>query len=275
MTRNAIVLIIGNEILSGKTQDENLRFFATELAGLGIELTEARVIRDDPASIVAHVNEARRAATYVFTTGGIGPTHDDITAASIATAFGVELVCDEEAVRRLSARSPVNEARLKMCHVPAGASLIENPVSQAPGFQLENVFVLAGVPRIARAMFASLSERLIAGAPIRSASVEARLSEGAIASQLAAIAARFPDVEIGSYPFFRDPDYGVSVVARSRDGARATAVINEVSELMRALGSEPTAGDVTWKPPKVAWSAAESAAAADRTHPAASLPTGA
>jgi len=241
--RNAIVLIIGNEILSGKTQDENLRFFATELAALGIELTEARVIRDEEASIISQVNETRRIATYVFTTGGIGPTHDDITAASVAKAFGVDLVCDEEAVRRLSARSPLSEARLKMCHVPRGSTLIDNPISQAPGFQLDNVFVLAGVPNIARAMFNSLGPRLIAGDPIRSASVEAGLSEGAIATQLAAIAARFPQVEIGSYPFFRDPDYGVNVVARARDSAQVGAVIEEVTQLMRALGSEPKPGD--------------------------------
>ena len=149
---NAIILIIGNEILSGKTQDTNLRFLGSELARLGIELTEARVIRDDEASIVAHVNDARQRASYVFTTGGIGPTHDDITAASVAKAFGVPLVLDEDAAQRLSSRAPLNEARRKMAHIPAGATLIDNPISQAPGFQLENVFVLAGIPSIARVM---------------------------------------------------------------------------------------------------------------------------
>ena len=239
---NAIILIIGNEILSGKTQDSNLQFLGLELARLGIELTEARVIRDDAPSIIAHVNDARQRATYVFTTGGIGPTHDDITAACVAKAFGVELVRNEEAVRRLSGRAPLNEARLKMAHVPAGALLIDNPVSQAPGFQLDNVFVLAGIPRIARAMFESLRDRLAAGPPIASASVDAHLSEGAIASPLAEIDQRFPDVEIGSYPFFRGDRYGVSVVARSRDAAQVGEVIAAVAAVMRSLGAEPSSG---------------------------------
>ena len=240
---NAIVLIIGNEILSGKTQDTNLSFLGRELARLGIELTEARVIRDAEASIIAHVNDARRRATYVFTTGGIGPTHDDITAASIAKAFGVELVRDAEAVRRLTSRAPLNEARLKMAHVPAGAVLIDNPISQAPGFQLENVFVLAGIPSIARAMFESLGDRLQAGTPIAAASVDAHLSEGAIAGPLADLDQSFPDVEIGSYPFFSGEHYGVSVVARSTDQDQVRAVINAVADIMRSLGAEPTFGE--------------------------------
>ena len=240
---NAIVLIIGNEILSGKTQDTNLKFLGTELARLGIKLTEARVIRDDEASIVAHVNNARRRATYVFTTGGIGPTHDDITAASVAKAMGVELVRNEDAVRRLSSRAPLNDARLKMAHLPAGASLIDNPISQAPGFQLQNVFVLAGIPSIAQVMFESLGDRLEAGTPIASASVEAHLSEGAIAGPLADIARRFPTVEIGSYPFFRREQYGVSVVARARDETQVGMVIEEVAGVMRDLGADPTPGD--------------------------------
>ncbi len=240
---SAILLIIGNEILSGKTQDSNLKFLATQLAGMGIQLTEARVIRDDEASIIAHVNDARQRASYVFTTGGIGPTHDDITAASVAKAFAVDLVRSEEAVRRLSSRAPLNEARLKMAHIPAGAVLIDNPISQAPGFQMDNVFVLAGIPRIAQAMFNALRERLVAGPPIRSASIEANLSEGAIASQLAVIAEQFPDVEIGSYPFFREDRYGVSVVARSQNDRQVRSVIAQVDELMRALGVEPQPGE--------------------------------
>ena len=236
---NAIVLIIGNEILSGKTQDLNLAFLGTELAGLGIELTEARVIRDDAASIIAHVNDARQQASYVFTTGGIGPTHDDITAACVAQAFGVQLVRNEEAVRRLSSRVPLNEARLKMAHVPEGAVLIDNPISQAPGFQLDNVFVLAGIPSIAQVMFASLKDRLAAAAPIASTSVDANLSEGAIAAPLADIDERYPDVEIGSYPFYRDDSYGVSVVARSRNPELMRRAIEDVAQVMRELGAEP------------------------------------
>lgn len=239
----AAILVIGDEILSGRTKDRNVGFIADRLTSLGIDLKEVRIVSDDKAAIIEAVRALSERYDVVFSTGGIGPTHDDITAASVAKAFGVDLVCDEEAVRRLSARSPLSEARLKMCHVPRGSTLIDNPISQAPGFQLDNVFVLAGVPNIARAMFNSLGPRLIAGDPIRSASVEAGLSEGAIATQLAAIAARFPQVEIGSYPFFRDPDYGVNVVARARDSAQVEAVIEEVTQLMRALGSEPKPGD--------------------------------
>ena len=156
----ACVLIIGNEILSGKTQDANLRFFGLELARLGIRLAEARVIRDEHATIIDHVNACRTRFSYVFTTGGIGPTHDDITAEAVARAFDVELILNEEAVARLRrSGGHLNEARLKMARMPAGAELIDNPISHAPGFRIANVFVLAGIPSIARAMFASAARR--------------------------------------------------------------------------------------------------------------------
>ena len=213
-----------------------------ELARLGIELTEARVIRDDEASIIEHVNDARQRASYVFTTGGIGPTHDDITAASVAKAFGVELVRDDEAVRRLTSRAPLNEARLKMAHVPAGAVLIDNPISQAPGFQLENVFVLAGIPSIARAMFESLGHRLEAGAPIVSASVDAHLSEGALAGPLAELDQRFPDVEIGSYPFHEEGRYGARVVLSGTDEALLFDVAARLEAVLDRLR-----GDYHWE----------------------------
>jgi molybdenum cofactor synthesis domain-containing protein len=211
----ACVLLIGNELLSGKTQDANLQYLARELARLGIRLEEARVVRDEPEAIIAHVNECRGRYTYVFTTGGIGPTHDDVTAASVARAFGVELVLDEDAVERLKRNKvQLNEARLKMARVPAGASLIDNPLSHAPGFRMGNVFVLAGIPSIARAMFTAAAAELASGPPIHARAVDVFLREGEIAEALEQIARAHPDVEIGSYPFARDGRFGASLVVR-------------------------------------------------------------
>ncbi|HEX7080923.1 MAG TPA: molybdopterin-binding protein [Gammaproteobacteria bacterium] len=236
----ACVLIIGNEILSGKTQDANLRFLGTELAKLGIRLEECRVIRDDLDAIVAHVNECRAKFTYVFTTGGIGPTHDDITAEGVARAFGVELVVDPEAVVRLKhAGVQLNEARMKMARVPAGASLIDNPVSAAPGFRMDNVFVLAGIPAIARAMFAAAAPLLHGGAAIHSRSVDVFLKEGDLAEALERIARAHDDVEIGSYPFARDGRFGANLVVRGADEVKVEAVLREITEAMAALGGEP------------------------------------
>jgi molybdenum cofactor synthesis domain-containing protein len=226
---SACVLIIGNEILSGKTQDANLRFLGESFARLGIKLSEARVIRDEPEVIAAVVNECRANHTYVFTTGGIGPTHDDMTAESVASAFGVELVLSEEAARRIGRGSrDVNPARLKMAMIPAGASLIDNPVSHAPGFRIENVFVLAGIPSIARAMFGAVEHELVGGEPIRSRSIDIHRREGDFASALSEIAARHPDVEIGSYPFSREGRFGASIVVRGREPARIDAALSEI-----------------------------------------------
>jgi molybdenum cofactor synthesis domain-containing protein len=235
----ACVLIIGNEILSGKTQDTNLQFLGLELAKLGIRLAEARVVRDDPAAIVRHVNETRREFTYVFTTGGIGPTHDDITAECIAQAFGVPLELNDEAVARLrSSGRPLNEARLKMAHIPRGAALVDNPVSSAPGFRIENVFVFAGIPNIARAMFANVVPLLVHGAPILSSSVDAFLSEGAFAAALTQIQDANPTVEIGSYPFNRDGRFGATLVARGTDPALLAKVVADIVAAITALGGE-------------------------------------
>jgi molybdenum cofactor synthesis domain-containing protein len=233
---SACVLIIGNEILSGKTQDTNLAFLGFELAKLGIRLAEGRVLRDDPASIVRHLNECRRAFTYVFTTGGIGPTHDDITAECVAHAFGVPLELNDEAVERLKRSGrPLNEARLKMARLPRGSELVENPVSNAPGFRLENVFVFAGIPSIARAMFASVIPQLARGQPILSLSVEAHLREGDFAAALEAIQQRYPTVEIGSYPFNRDGQLGATLVARGTDRALLIKVTEEIDAAVAAL----------------------------------------
>ena len=239
----ACVLIIGNEILSGKTQDANLRFLGAELAKLGIRLEECRVVRDDTDAIVAHLNECRRKFTYVFTTGGIGPTHDDITAEAIAKAFGVKLVVDPEAVVRLKhGGRDVNEARMKMARMPQGASLIENPISAAPGFRIDNVFVLAGIPAIARAMFAAAAPLLRHGAAIHSRSVDVFLREGDFAETLERIALAHQNVEIGSYPFARDGRFGANLVVRGTDRKRIDAAMEAIIAAMVELGGAECVG---------------------------------
>jgi molybdenum cofactor synthesis domain-containing protein len=226
----AAVLIIGNEILSGKTQDANVQFLGESFARLGIVLVEARVIRDEPETIAAVINECRQLYTYVFTTGGIGPTHDDLTAESVARAFGVELALNEEAARRIGRGSrDLNPARLKMAMIPKGATLIDNPLSHAPGFRIENVFVMAGIPSIARAMFAAIENDLEGGSPIQSKSIDLFAREGDFAQALEEIAARHNDVEIGSYPFSREGRFGASIVVRGTDGARVEAALREIS----------------------------------------------
>ncbi len=238
----AAVLIIGNEILSGRTQDVNLAYLGSQLNAVGIRLREARVVADEEDEIVRAVNECRARYDYVFTTGGIGPTHDDITAACVAKAFGLPLVRNPEAVAVLERHYPpgqLNEARLRMASTPLGATLIANPVSAAPGFQIDNVFVMAGVPSIMRAMFDGLKHRLAGGAPMLSATVVTDLGEGVIAKDLAALQGRYGDVEIGSYPWFRAGRFGTSLVLRGTDAARLAAAAEEVRALIRALGGEP------------------------------------
>jgi len=236
----ACLIIIGNEILSGKTRDANLQFLAEELGKLGVELAEARVIADVEAKIIETVNELRAKFTYIFTTGGIGPTHDDITALSIAKAFGRELVLDQTAVERMTrGKFELNEARLKMAHVPEGATLIENPSSFAPGFKIDNVYVLAGIPSVARAMFSTLLDELNAGAPIHSANVDVYLKEGDIAKPLEAIALEFADLDVGSYPFSRDGRYGANLVVRGTDADRVAAAMTAIVNTMTdAAGAE-------------------------------------
>ena len=238
----ACVLIIGNEILSGRTQDANLAFLARGLNEAGVRLREARVIADDTDAIIAAVNEARRTFDYVFTTGGIGPTHDDITSACVAQAFGVALIVHPEARRILESHYPpggLNEARLRMAQVPEGASLLPNPISRAPGFRIENVFVLPGVPQIMQAIFNELKHRLQGGAKMLSRSVSCALGEGTIATDLAALQERYPDIEIGSYPYFRRSDFGTTLVVRGTDPERIAAAVAELTSLIRALGGVP------------------------------------
>ena len=252
-TVTACLLIIGNEILSGRTQDANLAYLAKGLNEVGVRLREARVIPDVPETIIATVNEVRATYDYVFTTGGIGPTHDDITAECVARAFGLRLVLDAEARHRLEVRyrqmngsAELNEARLRMAHVPEGATLIDNPVSAAPGFQIGNVFVMAGVPVIAQAMFDSVKHRLTGGAKMLSRSVNCRLAEGHIAKDLGAIQAAHPAIDIGSYPFWsRGGGFGVSLVLRGTDPDELARAIGEVAAMIIRLGGEPIEGDAS------------------------------
>ncbi|SDG77765.1 competence/damage-inducible protein A [Roseospirillum parvum] len=238
----AALLIIGNEILSGRTRDANLAFLGEELARLGIPLIEARVVADHETAIVAALNALRAEVDYLFTTGGIGPTHDDITTAAVAKAFGLKVIRHPEAVARLEAHYPdagtLNAARLKMAEVPDGAALIDNPVSAAPGYRIGNVHVLAGVPSIARAMFEALKPTLAAGAPILSRSLAAYVKEGDLAAPLEAIQNSHPAVDIGSYPFARDGRVGAAVVARGTDPATLETVMSKVSTLLDDLGAE-------------------------------------
>jgi molybdenum cofactor synthesis domain-containing protein len=238
----ACIIVIGNEILSGRTQDSNIAFLAKALNEAGVRLREARVIPDVTETIVATVNEVRAKFDYVFTTGGIGPTHDDITAASVAEAFGVKLRLDEQARDAMQARygdTPMNEARLRMAYVPETASLIENPISAAPGFRIENVFVLAGVPAIARAMFRSLRPNLVGGAEVLSRTVNCHLPEGTIAAELEAIQTRWPEIEIGSYPMWTNEGPATSLVLRGTDAIGLDAATAAVVAMIEAFGGVP------------------------------------
>jgi molybdenum cofactor synthesis domain-containing protein len=243
----ACLLVIGNEVLSGRTQDANIRFLATHLGDLGIPLREVRVIPDVEQTIVDTVNEVRRKFDYVFTTGGIGPTHDDITSECIAKAFGVPWEPHPVAFARMEqAYKPgdFNAARQRMATMPRGAQLIDNAMSFAPGFQMENVYVMAGVPRVMQSMFEWLGPRLQGGQKIESRAVHAiGMPEGLIAQGLEAIQKRFPDIDLGSYPFYRPTGNGVTLVAKGTDAAQAEAVIEEVTGLITSLGRTPIQGE--------------------------------
>ena len=238
---SACVIIIGNEILSGRTQDQNLAFIGRRCDELGIELQEARVIADEEELIVECVNECRARFTYVFTTGGIGPTHDDITAASLARAFATDLHRHPQAVSVMEdyyEAGTLTEARLKMADVPRGASLIANPVSAAPGFRMDNVYVLPGVPSIMQAMFDGIVDELAGGEPMLSESVGSSLGESAMAPALAELQAEYADVSIGSYPYFKRGRLGVNLVIRSRDSERLQQLRLALQKMVLDLGGE-------------------------------------
>jgi molybdenum cofactor synthesis domain-containing protein len=237
----ACLLVIGNEVLSGRTRDANIQYLGENLGAIGIRLAEVRVIPDVTDVIAGTLNEVRGKFDYVFTTGGIGPTHDDITSAAIAQAFGVPLIRDPGALALLRGHykpGDLNESRLKMADVPQGAELIENPVSAAPGYRIENVIVFAGVPRIMQAMFEGYRDRLRGGRPVVSVTLSAYATEGVFAGRLAEIQAAHADVEIGSYPFVRGGKLGVSVVCRSEDKTRAEAAAAAVRAALQEMGVE-------------------------------------
>ena len=238
----AAVLIIGNEVLSGRTQDANLKFLAEVLNKVGVRMMEARVIADDETAIVAAVNALRRLYDYVFTTGGIGPTHDDITAECVAKAFRRPFGRNAEAEARLRRHyrpEDVTEARMSMADMPAGVILIDNPVSRAPGFRIANVFVLPGVPRIMQAMFDGLKSTLIGGRPVISRTIVAPLPEGLVAQPLEEVQKAHPETEIGSYPFFRLGKLGTSLVVRAVDQEKVNAAAEAIRAMIRGLGGEP------------------------------------
>ncbi len=237
-TPTAAVLLIGNEVLSGRTKDRNLGFIADYLTALGIDLLEARVVADDEAAIIEAVNALRARHTYVFTTGGIGPTHDDITADCIAAAFGVGISHHPQAVQILEAhfkaigREP-NEARMRMARVPDGATLIHNSVSKAPGFKIANVHVMAGVPKVMQAMMDEIAPTLRRGAPMLSRTLQFLGGEGDIAKPLSDAQAAFPGVVMGSYPFESPTGFNTNLVLRSRDQVlldQAFAVVKESAD---------------------------------------------
>ena len=242
--KTACLIIIGNEVLSGRTQDANLAFLGDGLNGVGVRLAEARVIPDDTDIIVTTVNECRARFDYVFTTGGIGPTHDDITSAAVAKAFDLPLIRHPEALAALKKyyknnEVELNEQRLKMTETPEGAILVSNPVSIAPGYQIGNVIVMAGVPRIMQAMFDGMKHTLAGGKPMISRSILAHVGEGTIAKGLGDIQLQHEDVEIGSYPFFRGGKLGTSLVMRALDPAAIDAASEKIKALVRSLGVEP------------------------------------
>ena len=232
----AAMLVIGDEILSGRTRDANMHHLAGQLTEAGIDLREVRVVSDDRAAIIAAVQALSEAYTHVFTSGGIGPTHDDITADCIAAAFDVPIDVREDARALLAAHyartgSALNEARLRMARIPDGATLIDNPVSTAPGFTLRNVHVMAGVPSVFRAMVESVLAKIDGGAPLLSRTLPLLRGEGDVAEPLGRFAADHPDLSVGSYPFQRDGRYGTNIVIRGRDPVELDAALASLEAL--------------------------------------------
>ena len=235
----AALIIIGNEILSGRTKDKNLAYLAEWLNEIGIQLYEVRVIRDDEKEIIDCVNLLRKKFDYVFTTGGIGPTHDDITTESIAKAFDVELETNPEALKILQGyykKGDLNEARLKMTLLPRGAQLVENPVTKAPGFKMDNVFVMAGIPSIMQGMLEGARVFLETGTKMSSKSIDVFMPESFVATELSQIQDNYLNVEIGSYPFNKDGKFGTSLVMRSTDLVALDRCEIEVAEMIKKLG---------------------------------------
>jgi molybdenum cofactor synthesis domain-containing protein len=238
-TITAAILVIGDEILSGRTKDRNVGYIAEYLTNIGIELREARVVPDVEDEIVAALNALRARYTYVFTTGGIGPTHDDITADAVAKAFGVAVGEDPRAIAVMMERyapGDLTPARRRMARIPAGASLVENPISKAPGFRLENVIVMAGVPSIMQAMLDAAAAELETGVKIIAETIEAGgIPEGRYGDALSAIAAAHPGVAIGSYPSFADGRFRNQIVVRAKEPAKIAAAREAIAAMLAEL----------------------------------------
>ena len=244
-TYKAALIIIGNEILSGRTHDKNAPWIAETMMEMGVVLHQIRVIPDIESEIIRAVHELKGEVDYVFTTGGIGPTHDDITAESIAAAFGVKLILHPEAYATLVAHygneAEVTAPRKKMAMIPEGGTLINNPVSGAPGFQIENVFVMAGVPRIMQAMLDDVKTKLKRGKPVLSNTIACSLMESAVAEKLSAVQDLYPAISIGSYPHYRGGIIGLSLVLRGTDDSALDKATRDVIALIKSLGGEPNA----------------------------------
>ena len=239
----AALLVIGDEILSGRTKDKNVGFVADHCNEIGIRLKEVRIVADDESAIIVALNELRRAYTYVFTTGGIGPTHDDITANSVARAFGVPIDVDQRAVallRERYAEADLTPVRLRMARIPEGAELIENSVSKAPGFKIDNVIVMAGVPAIMEAMLLAVTPRLKTGPKLLSVSIRVNAPEGQIAAPLASCQRAFPDVAMGSYPFFENGRSGTNLVLSTTEEGRLRLA---KADLIARLGPKLTVSE--------------------------------
>lgn len=241
--KKAAILVVGDEILSGRTKDTNSNTIACFLLPFGIALKEIRVVGDEAQHIIDALNALRATYDYVFTTGGIGPTHDDITADCVAAAFGAEIDIRQDAVDMMLQRykrEDLNEARLRMARIPAGASLIKNPVSFAPGFQIENVFVMAGVPNIMTAMLDDIAPRLPMGEIVTSITIRVeKLREGDIAFGLGQIASRFQALSFGSYPWFSAEGFGVQLVVRGRDKALMAKAKEELLAMLTPYNLDP------------------------------------
>jgi molybdenum cofactor synthesis domain-containing protein len=241
----AALLVIGDEILSGRTKDKNIGYIAEYLTGIGIDLREVRIVPDDEAAIVAAVNALRPQYTYVFTTGGIGPTHDDITADCVARAFGVPIAVDERARAMMLERykpEDLNETRLRMARIPEGADLVDNPISRAPGFKLGNVIVMAGVPTIMQAMLDSVAPMLKTGALMKIETIEAGgVPEGLYAAALGEVAKAHHEVSIGSYPSFGPTGFRNQIVIRGKDTAAVDAASQAVRNLIATLADRAPA----------------------------------
>lgn len=245
---NAALLIIGNEILSGRTQDLNLAYLGKKLNEAGIQLKEARVVADDPEQIISAVNALRTTFDYVFTTGGIGPTHDDITSACIAKAFGVPFGRNAEAEQLLLTfygKENANPARMRMADIPEGATLIDNPVSVAPGFKIGNVHVMAGIPKIMQAMLDNILPNLQGGAPVLSRTIVAYSPESAMAPTMQQLETDFTGIEVGSYPFQRMQRFGTSIVIRTTDAPTLKAAGDQLIATLQQAGIEHQEGELS------------------------------